>query len=327
MPPRRRNWVFTLNNPTETGEELRERLSGVNHFRYLVFQKEQGENGTPHFQGYMEFTNGKPMSWLKNNISGTAHFEPRRGTREQARDYCMKEDTRVEGPWEAGVFTTQGERTDITKFKDAIKSGKRKRDLLDDFDRQIAKFPKFYDAVRSLYRPVREDDTYEGVVLLYGWPGTGKTRFVYDNYPDYWEQGIGSGSAWFDGYDGQKVVLFDDFSGKMSKVGLTTTLKLFDRYPRQVPVKGGFTWWMPNLVFVTSNHHPAEWYDFTTRKAQWPALKRRFTHIYWYKKDGTVQYIEDKEHFFEYSYQYDENDPIELPDIPVNNNVTYPQYG
>lgn len=305
--PRRRNWVFTINNPTETGDEFLERLeTGVSDIRYVIFQKERGENGTEHFQGYVEFSKPKNLSWLKRELSETAHFEPRRGTRVQARDYCGKEETRLEGPWTYGEWAEQGSRTDVRKFKEAIQSGKRKRDLLDDFDREIAKFPKFYDTVRGLYRPVREDDSYLGVTLLYGWPGTGKTRFVAENYPDYWEQGVGSGMKWFDGYDGQKVVMFDDFAGKMSKVSLDTTLKLFDRYPRQVPVKGGFSWWMPNIIFVTTNIHPQSWYDWTDRRAQWPALKRRFTHIYWYKKDGTVQYIEDKEHFFEFSYVYEE---------------------
>ncbi len=291
----RTHWVFTLNNPTETPQEFIDELTETGRLRYVIFQLEQGENGTPHWQGYLELCRSHKLTWLRNNVSRTAHWEPRRGSRLQARDYCRKEDSRTEGPWEAGEWREQGEghRTDLTAFRLAIQSGKRKRDLMENgFDIQIAKFPKFYETVRSLSRPRREHANFVGVILLYGYPGTGKTRYVVENYPDYWETGIsGSGTHWYDGYDLHNVVLFDDFCGKMSKMALSTTLKLFDRYVRQTPVKGGFTWWRPNIIFVTTNIHPRKWYEWENREEQWDALTRRFAHVYWYKKDGTIDHV------------------------------------
>lgn len=307
------HYCFTLNNPTKTPEEFLEKLGARTIVRYCIFQLEAGENETPHWQGYIELKRSQRLSWLKNNISATAHFERRAGTRDEARDYCRKEDTRQSGPWEYGTWKAggQGRRTDITAFKDAILNGKRKRDLLDEgYDKEMCKYPKFYDTVRGLYRPRRESNSFTGVVLLYGYPGTGKTRYVKENYPEHWEAAIGNGTNWYDGYDLHNVVLFDDFAGRMSKVPLDTTLKLFDRYVRMVPVKGGFTWWKPNLLFITTNIHPADWYDWTERRAQWPALTRRINHVYWYKRDGEVISMTDEEerdNFFENSHLFMED--------------------
>lgn len=308
----RNHWCFTINNPESEGAVVIERIGGLENIRYVVGQLEEGENGTRHLQGYLELKKKQRLSWLRNNVCDRGHYEARQGTRDQARDYCRKEDSRVDGPWEAGSWTSggKGRRNDITAFREAIQAGKRKRDLVEDYDHEMCKYPRFYDMVRSLKRPKREQDDFCGVVLLFGWPGTGKTRYVVENYEGYWESSIGNGTQWYDGYDGHRVVLFDDFAGKMSKVPLDVTLKLFDRYVRQVPVKGGHTWWNPNLIFVTTNIHPRDWYDWEKREAQYAALCRRITNVHWYKRTGEV--VEDvvREDFFSYSHLYDETDVI-----------------
>lgn len=83
-----RNYCFTLNN--YTSEELES--IALNKFRYLVYGKEVGESGTPHLQGYLEVA--KPMTFMaiKAECPGLvrASFHRRRGTREQAKNYCLK---------------------------------------------------------------------------------------------------------------------------------------------------------------------------------------------------------------------------------------------
>lgn len=97
-----RAWCFTLNNPEEHGI-VDDVLPVLAQERYVVWQRERGENGTPHIQGYIELHNPVRLSAMKLWLP-SAHFEVRRGTREQARAYCMKEDTRDAGPWERGDF-------------------------------------------------------------------------------------------------------------------------------------------------------------------------------------------------------------------------------
>lgn len=85
--------------------------------RYAVWQLEKCETtGREHLQMYIEAFKPHRLSRWKEIIGEpSAHIKVRRGTREQARAYCMKEETRVEGPWEFGKWEkNQGARNDIT---------------------------------------------------------------------------------------------------------------------------------------------------------------------------------------------------------------------
>lgn len=40
-------------------------------------------------------------------------------------------------------------------------------------------------------------------------------------------------------------------------------------------------------IYITTNIHPRQWYDWSTREQQYPALIRRFTMVFWWKQSGT----------------------------------------
>ena len=50
---------------------------------------------------------------VQEKVDGPAHWEIRKGTHEQAKQYCTKELTRVEGPWEFGRDLEPGRRFDL----------------------------------------------------------------------------------------------------------------------------------------------------------------------------------------------------------------------
>lgn len=141
-----RAWCFTINNPSFPTSDL----PRPDAARYIVWQRERGEQGTVHLQGYVELTKPQRMAALKSTWS-TAHLEPRRGTREQARDYCMKADTRDDGddagPFEFGSFAAggSGARNDVRAVLEALKEGKSKREIYEEFPEVSAKFPRFVD--------------------------------------------------------------------------------------------------------------------------------------------------------------------------------------
>lgn len=276
-----RHWCFRHANPTESPEELIELFQADKRVRYLVFQKEKGEeNGLIHYQGYCEFSQPLRLAALKK-IHNSIHWEARRGTRDQARDYCMKDETRQEGPWEFGNWNSKGSghRSDLESLYKAARTSKS---LLEVAEAHPASYLKFYKAVqhvrqlKALDKPTRTTDLE--VILVYGKPGLGKTRYAYEMAPDLYKVPIGK-QLWFDNYAGEPDVLIDDFSGNMR---LVDVLQLIDRYPQQVPVKGGFVWWCPERIFLTANVHPRSWYDYTKRADSYAALTRRFTKVLHY---------------------------------------------
>lgn len=167
MPNGARNWCFTLNNYDENDilslQEFYNSQSdnGPASIRYLVFQQEVGEEGTPHLQGYISFKGQKSLSWLKKMVSDRAHFGMAKGTTEQNRAYCTKDDTRKEGstPIEMGVPPAGvGKRTDLSALRDFIANDplvSRKR-LLEEFPDQVGKYPRFVRECREVYTPVPE---------------------------------------------------------------------------------------------------------------------------------------------------------------------------
>ncbi len=281
-----RNVCFTWNNPDGEIEWNEDKMN------YLVYQEEIApETGTYHFQGYCEFKTALVKNSIKNLICGpgnSCHILARRGTAEEAANYCKKEfnedgtEKRMPHcePYEFGTMSQQGKRQDLEGFKDAVIAGKRKRDLIDEHFGIIARYPRFYQTLTEMNRPRRSADLV--VTLLYGETGTGKTRFVEETAgadDDFYRPPLTNGTMWFDAYDGQSKVLLDDFAGAASKFTLCNLLQLLDRYPIQVPTKGGHTWWMPNEVFVTTNILPRDWYKWENRGEQYKALARRFHKV------------------------------------------------
>ncbi len=297
--PSRRGWIGTINNPQANSlfKRLEDDQTLPEGVSYVAFQLETGATGTAHYQVYIECTRSRYISWIKKHVSRRGHWEARKGTAVEASLYCTKDDTRTRGPWIIGKISKgSGARTDLVDFKDAIKSGKRKRDLWETHTVQMAKYRHMYDDILALAMPRRTEELR--VVLLVGKTRTGKTRTVHDNWVDleggYWSMPFGNGKMWFDGLDKHKRVLMDDFAGKMSKCPLLMLLWLLDRYPRYLEIKGSHTWWLPNFVAITSNYHPRKWYDYKEREESYDALCSRFNEVMLFDANGRRDLDEDE---------------------------------
>lgn len=81
-----RRWCFTWNNPDVDAET--EHLAGAPaSLRYATWQRERGECGTEHLQGYAEFSKPLRLAAVRKWLA-QAHWEPSRGSREQVRFAC-----------------------------------------------------------------------------------------------------------------------------------------------------------------------------------------------------------------------------------------------
>lgn len=265
--PQCRDWTFTsFITPTDP----RKPHYDATTMQYLVYQKEQCERtGRIHWQGAVKFTRStrRGQAQLLLNLSNV-HMEPARSW-DNAVQYCMKETTRLEGPWEFGKNIKQGHRSDLDVVIKMIEEDKSIKQIADTCPREFIKFHKGIGALRSAKQEPPGID--RKVCLLLGDTGVGKTRFVFDNFKGVYSV-FNMCVPWFDGYDGQEVVLFDECGEGM--MGYNVLKQLTDRYPYRVPIKGGSVPWMAKVIFLTSNCPLDEWYP-NAKPIHIRALERR----------------------------------------------------
>jgi hypothetical protein len=263
-----KHWCFTLNNYSINDKDSLASLFDTDESCvYLVYGEEIGDNGTPHLQGFISFNTRKTLQTVRTTVSTSAHFEVARGTPAQASDYCKKDGAFTEfGQLPAG----RGQRSDLALLSDRIREGATSEEIETEFPGQ---FIRYRTNILASIRERREPRSWPSkVIILWGRSGAGKTRTVFDYHAikDIWVHGSGK---WFDGYDGHPVALFDDYTGSEFKLGFL--LKLLDRYPMRVEVKGGFVQWIPKTIYFTSNKDPQTWYPNVSDEHR-NALFRRF---------------------------------------------------
>lgn len=276
-----RHTLWVINNWTPDDlERVREyaKLKAA----YMCWSQEVGgpPKRTPHLQGYVHWKSEHSFKKFKKEISKNLHWGDKRGftngTAEQNRRYCQglvkKKGMELNPTFEeVGEVPQQGARTDWVQALSDLKS----LSVLATIDRQ----PHLMPCVRALqtYQQLSLTGTHRevNVIVLVGAPGTGKTRWAWDNYPDLYSKPDGQ---WWDGYRGQKTVLLDDYDGNVPYAAL---LKYADRYPVLLPVKGGFVSAEYTTLIITSNQPPSLWY-----KMDIPAFERRV-------KTYVNQYITD----------------------------------
>lgn len=264
-----RNICFTINNYTNL-EIINTKALYRERCKYMIIGYEVGESGTPHIQGYVEFNGQLTLKKIKWYIP-RAHIEPRRGKPQEASDYCKK-DGKFE---EMGEISKQGDRTDLQIVAAMVKDGCPVAQVAEEYPDIYIKYSKGVSALRTLLSKPRNEKP--SVLWIHGPTGTGKTKFFYDRYEEdsyVWTPIMGN---WFDGYDGQENVLFDDFRGELPFGHL---LILLDRYRCTVQVKGGTVQFKPKNIVITSPYSPYDLYSNQTNVIdRMDQLTRRIDNI------------------------------------------------
>jgi hypothetical protein len=269
--------MFTWNNYTEDTIKHLKELEGVTR---LVFGKEIAPStGTPHLQGVLTFRKQKTLK----QVCGTpdaplwgAHCEVPKYFNAVVK-YCKKD-----GDFFEKVDAKQGKRTDLALAAADVAAGKSMLYIAEKYPTQYIMYNQGIQKLQStLNKPRTNNSEPPSVHWFWGDTGTGKSRYVM-----HYEVLGGSGEVdrvyihngpfkFFNGYENQDVVLFDDFREGFVLWG--ELLSLLDRYPRQVEIKGGWKHWNPKRIYITSAVAPGAMYAHEEEDKE--QLLRRLTSI------------------------------------------------
>lgn len=238
---------------------------------YSIYQKEKcPSTGRVHWQGFVRFKSRKRFSTVKRLLGDNVHIEYARCVA-KAIEYCSKEESRLESPIEIG------EKPDVKRKLDVvseIKSGKCPKKIIEENPtiwrslRQLIQLSSIMSTPRTMMT--------QGLMLI-GPTGCGKTRsaVLIGQFLGVETYFVEPTMTWWDNYHGQETVICDEFRCLQKPSDL---LRLVDRYPLQLPVKGGFVNFNSRLVILTTNL-PVEKLLGDLDSATVNALKRRIDII------------------------------------------------
>nr|WDW25890.1 MAG: replication-associated protein [Cressdnaviricota sp.] len=256
-----KGWCFTkFWDPAEPflPQEFLQRVVNSGIATYAVGQVEMApETGRLHLQGYLQLGVKNRLTWVKKHVDGDAHWEPTRGTPKEARDYCMKEETRVDGPWEFGDISISGKTRGLDRAVEMVKQRATDTEIAEEMPAVWVRHYKGLVELRRALKITAEQRTEPPEIwILWGPSGTGKSRFAKECWPDaFWKA---PNNQWWDGYWGQDTVVLDDFTGRW--MSLTDCQRLMDPNPLHVEIKGSMVPLVAKRLVFTSNYHPDTWY-------------------------------------------------------------------
>lgn len=252
-PARSYNYCYTINNPTELDSAAVSNMSALS--RYHVMGKEKGENGTPHFQGYVVFKTLKSLEQVKKLLP-RAHIEAAKGDAESNFNYCSKEGDYIESGTRPMSQKEKG-RKGAEYWADVL--SKAKAGDLESIDPKTRiQYNSALNNIAKMYAPMPPDAEDTTGHWFFGPSGTGKSRTAREENPGYY---LKTCNKWWDGYQNEETVIIEDFDKKHGD-SLCYFLKIWgDRYAFPAEIKGGKINIRPKKIIVTSNYRPEEiWY-------------------------------------------------------------------
>lgn len=257
-------------------------MLGINS---MVMQVEIGEGGTMHLQAYIQLASKSRRSTFNKKVRKNTAFnfsiQNARGSAAQNVLYC----TKPTGKWEyangavkmnttlstkpiwinkAGLVK-KGERSDLAEVIRAVENGASLRELDERYPTQMVRMSRGvqgYQFRKKMSESKVERDV--NLVVMYGGEGTGKSydarHKITQKYgftkDDIYSLQFGKGQLWFDGYNGEKVLLLDDY--EIDGIHRSTLLKLSDIYQFIGQTKGGHIVAEWELVIITTNSDISE---------------------------------------------------------------------
>ncbi len=278
---RSKGFSITINNPNQIDWDELQELFELDEVECARGQLEVGEGGTEHIQACIEFKGERSIRRVNAFIT-RGHIEARVGTAQELWDYCNKDDGLEDGEESRSIEigyrpVGQGSRSDLITLAQHAKASGDRHEAFNQMPGTYARYWRNYQHIRELFKEKRDVNVGVHVDLFWGKTGLGKSKKAWDDNPEaYWIPLGQKGMVWFDEYWTEKTIVIEEFSGEFP---LRSLLRILDRYPIKVPIKGGFTDALWNKVVITSNTKWTEWYDYSSREDEKDALGRRLTNI------------------------------------------------
>lgn len=263
-----RNWLVTRNNFDADAKAWLQGLFTTTKAVYVCGQLEVNTSGVNHIQAFANYSNTKKLGGI-TVYDKFMHCDIVR-VNNGAHDYCMKDDTRVEGPWEFGVKPIQrNNKKDWESIWEKAKIGD-----IESIPKDI--LVKHYLSIKHIGKDnlkIKEATGLRGM-WIWGPSGIGKSRHARALAGDKFYPKMCN--KWWDGYQDEKVVIMDDVG--LEHKGLGHHLKIWaDRYGFIMETKGGASTDSYDSFIVTSQYAIEEIFD---DEKTVEALKRRFKVIH-----------------------------------------------
>ncbi len=259
-----KNWTFTDYEFLDWEDIYKQ--EGV---RYICWGNEIcPDTKRKHLQGWIQCDAKKRLSEIKKVCrSKQMHMEPCEGTEAQNDKYCQKDNIYKT----LGKYIVQGERTDLNRIKEIIDSGGNMEDIANSNFKKFIMYNRGFQAYKKIIdKRLRKGFRKVKTIIIHGKTGTGKTRLAMEQTKNGEIFKIqGKGLKWWDGYEGEKTILIDEYA---NDIPITELLGILDGYQLRLEIKGSFTYANWTQVIITTNLKKLH---NNEKKVHKEALKRR----------------------------------------------------
>lgn len=273
---RLRNCCFTINNPKEKynpdedGEDDRchtffRMLCKEDFVSYVAIGQEVGLGGTPHWQGYVEFKSPQLFKFIHEMLL-LGHLERRRGTAQQASDYCCKDGICM--CW--GDISNQGKRNDLDLIRECVSDGDGLKNMIHGGIVKNYQGLKLAEKLLEIYECASTKPKPK-VFWYYGKSGSGKSYDARAEAEALCEEGelpyyVNSSQKWFPGYDKHKYIIVNDVRDDWKS--FSDLLNFLDEYPYNVEIKGGSRSLLATHIWLTSAEPPWKMFQFSVENME-----------------------------------------------------------
>lgn len=188
--------------------------------------------------------------------------------------------------------------------KRKIDFGEHTMDIMEEDDcfEVVARYKRAFTDYEHHIRgkKLRSDRTQPKVYIRIGDPGTGKTRWLDEQFGfNGWASMPDPNGTWWitPTVSRADTVLIDDLGPKKAPK-IEEFLRWTDRYPVEFHTKGGFLWWKPKNIVITSNFEVKDWWNDIS-EVHMQAVMRRVYRIERVYKDRPSEVLYQNEEYQE----------------------------